>query len=168
MVRYRTGLAIMGAALWLSAFTSARMARADTPDAEGKSLASLETMVGNLGYNTTNATDKSHFWIDWQGKYSYRIDFQTSADGNMIYLYTYIDTFTPDQIAKTPFVKMLEFQNNGNVYFSMQNTSKGEDIYLNEAFSAPGLTPALLRGQLDYFVKQIDGSDTLWNTKLWK
>ncbi len=168
MARLRSRTAIMAATAFLTAgLALAPAARADQPQTETKSLATLETMVGNLGYTTTDATDKSHFWIEWQGKYNYRIDFQVSNDGEMVYLYTYIDTWTPDQLAKVPYMKMLEFQNIGNVYFSMQNTGKGEDFYVNEAFSMPGLTPASLRGQLEYFVKQIDGSDNLWNTKLW-
>ncbi len=166
-LRVRLAAAFAAAAL-LAGFAQVPAAKADLPQDEAKDLAKLETMVTNLGYTTTDATDKSHFWIDWQGKYNYRIDFQVSNDGSMIYLYSYIDTWTPDQLAKVPYMKMLEFQNSGNVYFSMQNTSKGEDFYSNQAFSMAALTPAELRSQLDYFVKQTDSSDNLWNTKLWK
>jgi hypothetical protein len=159
---------ILGALILLAVSTPAAMADGLTPE-KIKALDTLKTLVTNMGYATTYATDKSHFYFDVQGKYDYHIDVTVSSNGELVYLYNYIDTFDAGQMAKVPYQKIMEYQNSGNVYFSMDGSSgKGEDLYANEVFGYAGLTTVVLRGELDNLTNALNESDTLWNTKLWK
>jgi hypothetical protein len=144
-------------------------APADSPAAPGAELSKLQQIVTNLGYTTSWSADKQHFYFDYpSSNYTYRIDMAISTNGDLIYAYNYIDTFDDKQVAKIPYVKMLEFQNSGNVFFSLDNTGKGEDLYANEIFGTAGVTPVIVRTQLQGLVNALDSTDTLWNTKLWK
>jgi hypothetical protein len=158
------------AALLVTTFGVSSAALADnTPAPISPTLAAMETMVKNMGYTTTDATDNSHFYFDLQGKYDYHVDLAVSPNGELVYLYNYIDTFDAAKMAKAPIVKMMEYQNTGNVFFSMDSSSgKGEDLYANEVFGYPGITPAILRDQFDNLTKSLDETDALWNTDLWK
>ncbi len=158
------------ASLFALSLALSPVARANTtPQPEPAALVKLQTMVTNLGYTTTLSDDKQHFYFDWpSSKYTYRIDLAVSTNGNLAYVYNYIDTFNPSELAKVPYVKIMEYQNSGNVFFSMDNTAQGEDFYANEAFDIAGITPASLRTHLEDLVSALDETDTLWNTKLWK
>jgi hypothetical protein len=160
-------------ALFLAAaiiFNTAVTASADSPAGPPSAeLSKLQQIVTNLGYNTTWSSDNQHFYFDYpSANYTYRIDIAVSTAGDLIYAYNYIDTFDATQIAKMPYVKMLEFQNSGNVFFSLDNTGKGEDLYANEVFGTAGVNPVILRTQLQGLVSALDSTDTLWNSKLWK
>ncbi len=159
---------ILAALIFLAASTPAAMADGPTP-AQAKALDTLNTLVTNMGYTTTYSPNKAHFYFDLQGKYDYRIDMTISPNEELVYVYYYIDTFNAEQMAKVPYQKMMEFQNSGSVFFSMDGSSgKGEDLYANEFFGYPGLTSVILRGELDNFTQSLDSTDNLWNTKLWK
>jgi hypothetical protein len=139
------------------------------PAAEPAALSNLQTMVNNLGYTTTLSPDKQHFYFQWQSpKYTYQIDLVLSTDGDLVYLYNYIDTFDPSEVARMPDTKMMEYQNTHDFFFSFGNESKGEDLYANSIFGTEGITPALLRTRITNFANSLDNTDTLWNTKLWK
>jgi hypothetical protein len=151
------------------ALATSMAVRADSPVTPGAELAKLQQIVTNLGYTTTWSPDKQHFYFDYpSSNYTYRIDMAISTNGDLIYAYNYIDTFDAGQVAKMPYVKMLEFQNTGNVFFSLDNTGKGEDLYANEIFGTAGVSPVIVRTQLQGLVNALDSTDALWNTKLWK
>lgn len=159
-------LALSVASCWIGQVATAQNA---APQPEPDALVKLQAMVTNLGYTTTLSSDKQHFYFDRQAaKYNYRIDLTISGNNDLIYVYNYIDTFSAAQLAKVPYQKIMEFQNSGNFFFSMDNTSSGEDFYANEVFGVAALDPAKLRIRLDGFANSLDQSDTLWNTKLWK
>lgn len=164
MVRFRPGFTLA----FLSFLTFAAAAQADTPQAKPTALASLETMVTNLGYATTDSTDNQSFSIMWSGKYNYKIHFDLSQDGTLGYAYVDLDTFTPAQIAKMQFVKMLEADDVGDFYFSMEKTSSGETLYANAIVPLDGLTPQSLRTTLGDWTNKIDANDADWNSDLWK
>ena len=152
---------------WL--FQQAARADDNAPQPEPDALVKLQAMVTNLGYTTTLSADKQHFYFDRQStKYNYRIDLALSTDGELIYVYNYIDTFSAAQLAKVPFTAIMEYQNSGNFFFSMDKTGSGEDFYANKVFGSANLTPPALRLKLDGFVSSLDETDALWNTKLWK
>jgi hypothetical protein len=164
----KTLFATLGLLAGLALAAPAAKADGLTP-AQVNGLAALDKMVTNMGYTVTYATDKSHIYFDIQGNYDYRIDLALSPNGQLVYLYNYIDTFDAGQMAKVPYQKMMEYQNSGNVFFSMDGSSgKGEDLYANEVFGYPGITPVSLRSQLDTFTQSLDQTDKWWNTKLWK
>jgi hypothetical protein len=159
---------ILAALILLAVITPAAMADG-LPPPQVKALDTLKTLVTNMGYTTTYATDKSHFYFDVQEKYDYHIDMTISPNGELVYLYYYIDTFDAGQLAKVPYQKMMEFQNSGNMFFSMDGSGgKGEDLYANEVFGYAGITPVVLRGELDNLANSLDATDSLWNMKLWK
>jgi hypothetical protein len=140
-----------------------------TPAAEPVALSNLQTMVNNLGYTTTLSPDKQHFYFQWQSpKYNYQIDMVLSTNGDLVYLYNYINVFDASDVARMPVTKMMEYQNTNDFFFSFGNESKGEDLYANAIFGTEGITPALLRTRLADFVNSLDNTDTLWNTSLWK
>jgi hypothetical protein len=164
-------LPAVGLTFLLAAGVAPPAARADTAAAMDPALAKLQTMVTNLGYATTAAADNSHFRIEYQGPNSddYTVDFMMSSDDTLIYTYTYLETYEAGQMNKVPFQKLLEFQNNGNVYFSLQKNAQGtEDFYANSVFGAPGIAPPDLRDELDYLIKRMDQSSDLWDPKQWK
>ncbi len=66
------------------------------------------------------------------------------------------------------FTKLLEADDVGNFYFSMEHQTAGEKLYANAIISLAGLKPADLRGTLSGMVGKADASDALWNTSLWK
>jgi hypothetical protein len=144
------------------------VAKADSPAAEPQALASLATMVQNLGYTTTLSADKQAFAITWTGQYNYIIHFDLSNDGTLVYLYTDLETYTPAQLASLQYVKLLEASNTSDFFFSTENFPSGEDIYANAILPAAGLTPQYLRSTLSDWAGKIDASDALWDPTMWK
>lgn len=158
---------IFGTLTFFSVSTTAAMA-ADVTPAQIKVQDTLKTFVTNMGYTTTYAADKSHFYFDISGKYDYHLDITASADGTLIYVYDYIGPLTPTQLTKVPYRKILEFQNISNVFFTMDASGKSEDLYVQEVFGASGITLADFREEFDHFRNALDETDSLWNPKLWK
>ena len=134
---------------------SAASKAADTPPAKPAALASLETMVGNLGYTTTDTADKRSFSITWTGRYNYIIHFDLSKDGTLAYAYVHLTTFTPAQLAKLKFVKLLRANDVSDFYFSMESFDSGEILYVNAIIPMAGLTPQNLRSTLDGWTGKI-------------
>ena len=163
MVRSGTGSQLTLAFVLAFAF-----ARADTPAAVPAGLASLETMTQNLGYTTKESQTKQSFSIVWPGKYNYTMHFSLSQDGTLGYTYVDLATFTPPQTAKMQFINMLEADDAGDFYFSMEHNSDGETAYANAMIPIDGLTPQSLRATLSGFSDKIDQSDNLWKAGLWK
>ena len=164
MVRSGTGFHL--ALAFVLALASA--AKADTPPTAPPKLAALETMIQNLGYTTKESQSKQSFSTVWSGKYNYTMHFSLSQDGTLGYTYVDLATFTPDQQAKMKFVNMLEADDVGDFYFSMEHNNDGETAYANAIIPIDGLTPQSLRATLSGFSDKIDQSDNLWNSDLWK
>lgn|ERR1700722_18399679 len=164
MIRFNGGFRL--ALVLFLAFAVA--AKADNPPAKPAALASLESMVGNLGYKTTDAADNQAFSITWDGKYNYIVHFDLSHDGTLGYAYIDLTTFKPEQVAKLQFVKLLEASDVSDFYFSMENNTDGETLYANAILPLDGLTPESLRSTLDSWINKVDSSDALWNPDLWK
>jgi hypothetical protein len=143
-------------------------ARADTPAAEPAPLAALQAMVGNLGYATTTADDKQAFSITWSGNYDYEMHFYLSKDGTLGYAYVQLTTLTPGQLAKMQYIKMLEADDVGDFFFSMEKSDTGEHLYANAIIPLSGMTPPYLRSILEGWVSKMDASDNLWDPHLWK
>jgi hypothetical protein len=146
----------------------AATARADDKTSKPPALAALEKMVGNLGYATTDSSDNQAFSFSWAGKYNYTIHIDLSRDGTLAYTYVDLVTLTPEQIAKLQFVHLLEANDIGDFYFSMEKNGTGETLYANGIIPVQGLTPQSLRTTLSEYSDKIDGADNLWNTDLWK
>ncbi len=108
---------------------AAGSAVADTPVAKPPGLASLETMVANLGYTPTESANQQDFSIVWSGKYDYKLHFNLSHDGTLAYAYAYVDltTLQPDQLGKLPFTKLLETDDAGDFYYSMESHNGHEN-----------------------------------------
>lgn len=164
MIRFTGGFGL--ALVFFLAFAFA--AKADNPPAKPPALASLETMVGNLGYATTDSADKQAFSIVWGGKYDYKVHFDLSHDGTLGYAYIDLTTFKPEQVDKLQFVKLLEASDVGDFYFSMEKNTDGETLYANAIIPLDGLTPESLRTTLGGWINKVDASDALWNPNLWK
>jgi hypothetical protein len=169
MVRSGTGFHLtLAAVMALALAATTNAAKADTPVTTPPALASLETMIQNLGYTTKDSSTKQSFSIVWPGKYNYTMHFSLSQDGTIGYTYVDLATFTPPQTAKIQFVNMLEADDVGDFYFSMEHNSDGETAYANAMIPLDGLTPSSLRDTLTGFSNKIDQSEDLWNTDLWK
>jgi hypothetical protein len=146
----------------------AGMAWADTPATKAPGMATLETMVTNLGYSTTEGADHKDFSIVWTGKYDYKLHFNLSRDGTMGYAYVDLTTLQPDQLAKLPFTKLLETDDAGDFFYSMENHNGHETLYGNVIIPISGLTPQSLRSILENAVAKLDADDKYWNSDLWK
>jgi hypothetical protein len=168
MVRSVPGFRLTLAAFLALACAAVFAAKADTPPTAPPKLAALETMIQNLGYTTKESQSKQSFSIVWPGKYNYTMHFSLSQDNTLGYTYVDLATFTPDQQAKMKFVNMLEADDTGDFYFSMEHNSDGETAYANAILPIDGLTPQSLRATLSGFSDKIDQSDNLWNSDLWK
>jgi len=59
-------------------------------------------------------------------------------------------------------VKCFEFQNISNVLFTMDNSCKGENLYLREVFGASIITLIDFRREFDHFRNALDETDNLW------
>jgi hypothetical protein len=146
----------------------AGMAWADTPAKKAPALASLETMVGNLGYTPTDSADQKNFSIVWTGKYDYKFHFTLSQDGTLSYAYVDLTTLQPDQLAKLPFTNLFETNDTGDFFYSMESHNGKETLYGNVIIPLDGLTPQSLRTILGSAVAKLDADDKYWDTDLWK
>ncbi len=137
-------------------------------DSEPAALAKLQTMVANLGYTTTLASDNQSFSIDWTGNYNYKITFDIAQDGSMAYAYVPVITYTAAQMAKLQYVKLMEENDIGDFYFSMEDKSDGEALYANIMLPVTGLTPATLRTRVQGISDKLNDTANTWDTTTWK
>ena len=160
----------LGASLALALVLSiAPAARADsTPQTESEGLSKLQAMVNNLGYTTELSSDKQSFAIQWNGDYDYRVHFDISKDSTLAYAYVNIATYTPADMAKLNLSKLLEVNDIGDFYFSMESGTAGESLYANVVIPLSGLTPQILRSRLDNINDELNSSAQVWDTSLWK
>ncbi|MBU6448232.1 MAG: hypothetical protein KGQ26_01275 [Rhodospirillales bacterium] len=152
------------------AIASGGVAAAGTPAQEDPALAKLQQMVGNLGYSTTTASDNQSFGFQWQTNYNYTINFEISKDATLAYAYVRLGTLGPDKLAKLDYAKLLEDDDTGDFYFSMEKQQDGasEVLYGNMVVPMSGLTPERLRGQLQAMGNKLDQSAATWDYSLWK
>jgi hypothetical protein len=148
--------------------TGARPLWADAPKPEPAVLSQLQDEVTNLGYTTTLADDKQSFSIAWTGSYSYKIHFDLAGDASLAYAYVDIEDLTPAQLAKLNFIKLLEENDIGNFYFSMESNSTGETLYANAVIPVTGFTPQMLRTTVQGISDKLNDTAPLWDTSLWK
>ena len=160
----------LGASLALALLLSvAPAARADsTPQTESEGLSKLQAMVNNLGYTTDLASDKQSFAIQCNGDYNYRVHFDLSKDGTLAYAYVNIATYKPADMAKLDLSKLLEVNDIGDFYFSMESGTAGESLYANAVIPLSGLTPQMLRTTLDGLNDKLNSSSKVWDTSRWK
>jgi hypothetical protein len=156
--------------LLIGLFVSVPPARADTQAGEPPELASLETMVGNLGYTTTEDPKKQWFSITWSGagNYNYKMHFSLSNSKTVYYAYVQLTDLTAAQLEKLQYAKLLEANDAGDFYFSMEKNDAGETLYGNAIIPVGGLTPQGLRTILSNWSDSMDATDAIWNTALWK
>jgi hypothetical protein len=161
---------IAGICLAAAVLLGARPALADAPKPEPAALTQLQNEVSNLGYTTTLADDKQSFSIPWSGSgnYSFKIHFDLSGDASLGYLYIDIEDLTPAQLAKLNYIKLLEKNDVGNFYFSMENISTGETLYANAVIPVTGFTPQTLRTTLQGVSDKLNDTAQYWDTSLWK
>jgi hypothetical protein len=144
-------------------------AHADSaPQTEPEGLSKLQSLVNNLGYTTELASDKQAFAIQWHGDYDYRLHFDLSKDGTLVYAYVNINTYKPADLAKLNLTKLLETNDVGDFYFSMETSTDGEALYANAIIPVSGLTPQSLRSTLDSINDKLSSSSQVWDTSLWK
>lgn len=143
---------------------------AATPAAASAGLTALETMVQNLGYTTTEASDKQSFFFVWtsQAQYDYKIHLSLSHDGTMAFAYVGLGNLTAAQLTKLQYAKLLEADDSGDFYFSMEPNGTGEWLYGNAILAAKGLKPQSLRSTLQDMASDLDSADNLWDTSTWK
>jgi hypothetical protein len=141
-------------------------ARADTT--MDPALAKIEAMVQNLGYTVSEGSDKTYFEITLQGKFTYTVDFQVSGDDGTLSVYVGPTRLTKAQMAQVPLLKMLEYNDIGDTFFSLHDYSDHETIYLNMILGVNGLTPVLLRQRLQIFSDHLDDTQALWDPTQWK
>ena len=80
--------------------------------------------------------------------------FSLSQDGTLGYTYVDLATFTPDQTAKMKFVNMLEADDTGDFYFSMEHNNDGETAYANAISRSTASRPQSLRATLSRLLGQ--------------
>lgn len=147
-------------------------ARADDPeDAPRKVTPSrLRTMLENMGYDFTEEKDNDgvpqfKLKIPRDGwTFSFRIAF--SPDRSTVWLIGSLrEVPAGTQVPPTIFRQMMEKHATtmGRTFFSMQ----GHWFYLNRSVSPVGLTPQILRGEIDTFCSQIRDTATLWDPTKW-
>jgi hypothetical protein len=148
----------------------ARPVRADAPKPEPAALTQLQSEVDNLGYATTLADDKQSFSIAWSGSgnYSFKIHFDLAGDASLGYAYIDIEDLTPAQLAKLNYIKLLEENDVGNFYFSMENITTGETLYANAIIPVTGFSPQSLRHTLQAISDKLNDTAQYWDTSLWK
>jgi hypothetical protein len=146
-------------------------AYAATPAPESPALVKLQQMVDNLGYDTTLSPDGTEFKFPWQGNnYSYTIHFSLLPNQTLAYAYVDLLTYNQTQLTKLNYVKLLELNDTGDFYFSMEKgqDGKSEELYANSFAPVNGLTPEGLRVLLQRISDQIDNSGNVWDSSLWK
>jgi hypothetical protein len=145
--------------------SSASAATAAVPSPE---LKSLQSMVDNMGYTTTLSPTAGHFYISSNNKNVVSIDFAMSDDKSYIWIYSQIETYTPEQVAQLPLMKLLEANDNSPEFFSINNDSGKISLYVQIAFPAQGATPKTLRTIIDHIGSTIDDNAALWDPAQWK
>jgi hypothetical protein len=158
---------------FLYALTSAMggAAFAASPAAESPGLTNLQQMVNNLGYNTTLSPDGKDIKFQWQSSnYTYMVHLSLTQDQTLAYAYVDLLTYSPTQLAKLDYAKLLEASDTGDFYFSMEKgqDGKSEELYVNSVVPIDGLTPEALRLLLQGMADKIDDSGKAWDPTLWK
>jgi len=139
------------------------------PPAESPVLASFENMVANMGYTPEESSDKTNFSVLLDGAdYSYNAVFSVSSDGGMVVIYAQVATYSGEQLTRLNCVKLLEASDPDDFYFSMEKTGTNETLYANGTLPLKGLTPQILRPYLEGWVGDIDASQSVWDTTLWR
>jgi hypothetical protein len=157
---------LIGAFL-LGPLLHAPLARAATA-APSTELKGLQSMVDNMGYTTTLSPTAGHFYISSDNKNVVSIDFALSDDKSYIWIYSQIETYTPEQVAQIPLMKLLEANDNSPEFFSINNDSGKISLYVQIAFPAQGATPKTLRTIIDHIGSTIDDNAALWDPAQWK
>ena len=163
-VRYILALSLATALGGAAAVT----ARADSPATEPAPLALLQTDATNLGYSPVLANDKQSFSIAWTGDYNYKLHFQLSRDASIAYVYVNIGDFTPEQLGKLDFIKLLQENDLGNFFFSMEKSGTGQTLYANAIIPISGLTQQQLRTILQGVSDKLSDTAAVWDTSQWK
>ena len=155
----------VGVALWLGG-----AALADTPAPEDPALSKLQQMVENLGYATKLSSDNQTFSTQWQAVYDYTMIFNISKGVTLGYVYVKMGSFNPDQLAKLDYAKLLEADDVGDFYFSMERQADGksEKLYANVVLGLGGLSPADLRSLLQAMANRLDKTSAVWDPSTWK
>jgi hypothetical protein len=149
------------------AWFCANAAGAEAAQPPPAALTKLEAMVANLGYTVSESPDKQSFGITWSGQYDYGVHFNVSKDQSLAYIYVQIVTLTPAQLAKLQYTKLLEANDGGDFYFSMESDENGaERLYANGMIPLAGLTLQDLRITLEGWISDLDGSAPLWSSYL--
>jgi hypothetical protein len=156
------------AALLLGPLVHAPLARAATAPVPSPELKSLQSMVDNMGYTTTLSPTAGHFYISSDNKNVVSIDFAMSDDKSYIWIYSQIETYTAEQVAQLPLMKLLEANDNSPEFFSINNDSGKISLYVQIAFPAQGATPKSLRTIIDHIGSTIDDNAALWDPSQWK
>lgn len=133
-------------------------------------LTAIKTTLNNIGYTTTDADDKLGVIIKISGKYDYPTMVRLSVNKKVVYICITLLTLKPEEVAKFPFVKALEFDDAMLTFFTMAKSTSGpgEVIFKNTYVEVSGLTPQLLRERIDALRRDTDESDVYWNPELWK
>ena len=143
-------------------------AHADTSIAPA--LKNMETMVTNLGYTTTESSDKSYFSITLTspGNNNYTFNFFTPDDGQTLVIYCPAQNIPLTAAGKMPVMAMLDFGDHSDNYYTVEKFSDHIEIFLNTELSPAGLTPAVLRVRLQALIDDLDKSKSLWDTSTWQ
>jgi hypothetical protein len=152
-----------------AAFTLGLIASAQADSAIAPALKNMETMVTNLGYTTTESTDKTFFTINVSSNNnSYIFNFMAPDDGQTLVIYSPAQSIPLASAGKMPVLDMLDFGDHSDNYYTAEKFPDHFEIFLNTELTTAGLTPGVLRVRLQGLVDDLDKSKSIWDSTSWK
>lgn len=125
------------------------------------SMADLQTMVQNMGYDIKPAGNI--FYISVMTQAPYNISFSIGSD-NYLYIFANMANLTSQQVQALDAQGLLKANDLGAEFFSLHgNTDGSVGLYLNHVLPDIGVTPNLIRRTLDGLTARGDSTRSLWN-----
>lgn len=122
---------------------------------------SLKTMLDNMGY-APSALSKGYLLAIKQDSWTYNMQVVLSGDGTKLGLNANLGTVdSPDDISAATWLKLLEDNSDydPSAFYFDKDAKK---LYLHRVIDNRGITPAVLRQQIDNFVGNIHDSADDW------
>ena len=159
-MRFLTVVSVAAATLFFYPLVKSSPAHAQDQAPGQLSADDLSTMTQALGYTTTK-NDKSVTINYDEDNWKMSIDVDLSTDKTKVWLITYL-VKTPFKYDSDDYQKLLKANNDiGPCAFCLSDTWLTMDLALDNR----NVTPAIMRREINYIVKQVKTTESTWTKK---